>query len=69
MACARGGVVGGFLGLTFWVLVSVRRICTSVEGDGDGYDGQADCGSPEIVEGFLCRFRLGLGFPDLVVDG
>ena len=27
------------------------------------------CGSPEIVEGFLCRFRLGLGFPDLVVDG
>ncbi len=26
------------------------------------------CGSPEIVEGFLCRFRLGLGFPDLVVD-
>ena len=21
------------------------------------------------VEGFLCRFRLGLGFPDLVVDG
>ena len=29
----------------------------------------AHCGSPEIVEGFLCRFRLGLGFPDLVVDG
>jgi len=29
----------------------------------------AMCGSPEIVEGFLCRFRLGLGFPDLVVDG
>ena len=29
----------------------------------------AYCGSPEIVEGFLCRFRLGLGFPDLVVDG
>jgi hypothetical protein len=28
-----------------------------------------DCGSPEIVEGFLCRFRLGVGFPDLVVDG
>jgi hypothetical protein len=27
------------------------------------------CGSPEIVEGFLCRFRLGFGFPDLVVDG
>lgn len=27
------------------------------------------CGSPEIVEGFLCRFRRGLGFPDLVVDG
>ncbi len=27
------------------------------------------CGSPEIVEGFLCRFGLGLGFPDLVVDG
>jgi len=27
------------------------------------------CGSPEIVEGFLCRFRLGLRFPDLVVDG
>jgi hypothetical protein len=27
------------------------------------------CGSPEIVEGFLCRFRLGRGFPDLVVDG
>ena len=27
------------------------------------------CGSPEIVEGFLCRLRLGLGFPDLVVDG
>lgn len=27
------------------------------------------CGSPEIVEGFLCRFRLGLGFPNLVVDG
>jgi len=26
-------------------------------------------GSPEIVEGFLCRFRLGLGFPNLVVDG
>ena len=30
---------------------------------------RSDCGSPEIVEGFLCRFRLGLGFPDLVVDG
>ena len=30
---------------------------------------KAACGSPEIVEGFLCRFRLGLGFPDLVVDG
>lgn len=30
---------------------------------------QEFCGSPEIVEGFLCRFRLGLGFPDLVVDG
>ena len=30
---------------------------------------KAVCGSPEIVEGFLCRFRLGLGFPDLVVDG
>ena len=28
-----------------------------------------DCGSPEIVEAFLCRFRLGFGFPDLVVDG
>ena len=27
------------------------------------------CGSPEIVEGFLCRFRRGLRFPDLVVDG
>jgi hypothetical protein len=27
------------------------------------------CGSPEIVEGFLCRFRLGPGFPDFVVDG
>jgi len=27
------------------------------------------CGSPEIVEAFLCRFRLGFGFPDLVVDG
>ena len=33
------------------------------------YDFDIDCGSPEIVEGFLCRFRLGLGFPDLVVDG
>ena len=31
--------------------------------------GAVACGSPEIVEGFLCRFRLGLGFPDLVVDG
>ncbi len=30
---------------------------------------EAKCGSPEIVEGFLCRFRLGLGLPDLVVDG
>ena len=29
----------------------------------------ADCGSPEIVEGFLCRFRPDLRFPDLVVDG
>jgi putative transposase len=36
------GVVGGFLGLTFRVLVSVCRISTSVEGDGDGYDGQWD---------------------------
>src|ERR1700752_4783008 len=27
------------------------------------------CASPEIVEGFLCRFRLGVGFPDFVVDG
>jgi hypothetical protein len=31
--------------------------------------GLPGCGSPEIVEGFLCRLRLGLGFPDLVVDG
>ncbi|MBU8820602.1 hypothetical protein KL864_32525, partial [Mycolicibacterium goodii] len=29
----------------------------------------ANCGSPEIVEGFLSRFRLLLGLPDLVVDG
>jgi len=35
----------------------------------DGFLRRAECGSPEIVEGFLCRFRLGLGFPDLVVDG
>ncbi len=35
---------------------------------GQGFPDE-DCGSPEIVEGFLCRFRLGLGFPDLVVDG
>src|SRR6185503_1164418 len=27
------------------------------------------CGCPEIAEGFLWRFRLGLGLPDLVVDG
>lgn len=27
------------------------------------------CASPEIVEGSLCRFRPGLGFPDFVVDG
>ena len=26
-------------------------------------------GSPEIVEGFLCRFRVGDVVPDLVVDG
>ncbi|TDK88151.1 hypothetical protein EUA03_15080, partial [Mycolicibacterium mucogenicum] len=25
------------------------------------------CGSPEIVEGSLCRFRRDVGFPDLVV--
>ena len=24
---------------------------------------------PKSWRGFLCRFRLGLGFPDLVVDG
>ena len=28
-----------------------------------------DCGSPEIVEGFLSRFGLRLVFPDLIVDG
>ncbi len=28
-----------------------------------------DCASPEIVEGFLSRFRLRLLFPDLVVYG
>ena len=27
-----------------------------------------ECGSPEIVEGSLCRFRRDVGFPDLVVD-
>ena len=37
--------------------------------DRDNVAGGLSCGSPEIVEGFLCRFRLGLGFPDLVVDG
>jgi len=41
--------------------------------DAVGVDGAIDfdreCGSPEIVEAFLCRFRLGFGFPDLVVDG
>jgi len=35
----------------------------------EGIETTSICGSPEIVEGFLCRFRLGLGFPDLVVDG
>ena len=44
-------------------------------GDSGGVGGAAAfesselCGSPEIVEGFLCRFRLGPGFPDFVVDG
>ncbi len=28
-----------------------------------------ECGSPEIVEGFLSRFGLRLVFPDLIVDG
>ena len=28
-----------------------------------------NCGSPEIVEGFLSRFGLRLVFPDLIVDG
>lgn len=49
-------------------------VYNELEGKGlFGLDGklviQPECGSPEIVEGFLCRFRLGLGFPDLVVDG
>ena len=36
------GVAGRFLGLTFRAVVSVRRISTSVEGDGHGNDGHAD---------------------------
>lgn len=41
-------------------LVRIRRELTTAD--------EPDCGSPEIVEGSLCRFRRDVGFPDLVVD-
>lgn len=43
------------------------RWATKLEPDYMGYVA-AGCGSPEIVEGSLCRFRRDVGFPDLVVD-
>ncbi len=42
------------------------RITTSTPGRSEHI--AKDCGSPEIVEGSLCRFRRDVGFPDLVVD-
>ena len=52
MAC-RAGFAEEFLGLTFRAVVSVRRISTSVEGDGYGYDGHTD------RRGCCCGVALG----------
>src|SRR5713101_6220454 len=42
LACS-GGLADGFFGLTLrWCVVSVRRVLTSVEGDGYGCDGHTD---------------------------
>ena len=60
--CDAAGAGGGV-----WLVMGAPA---AAGGDAEaGADAGVICGSPEIVEGFLCRFRLGLGFPDLVVDG
>lgn len=47
---------------TQWCLIATLAVLYSIYATG------RFCGSPEIVEGSLCRFRRDVGFPDLVVD-